>query len=446
MRTTIESRGTVEHYVAAFEHLESRRRHEPAWLKAARSRAMDLFAGRGFPTTRDEDWRFTNLAPVAEQAFGLADADASMPAEVVPRIAGLNGPVLVFVDGRFAPELSPGETLPEALAASDLATVLRTSPQAVEPHLTRYVSIVDRPLAALNTALFQDGAVVMVKPGAVIEGAIQLVFLSGGAGVAAYPRVLVVAGENSQVRIVETFVPGGDAPGFAFTNAVTEIAAAEGAVVEHYRVQREGASTFHVGLTHLHIGRSASASSHALAVGGQIARHDSVAVLAGQGADCTLNGLYLASGDQLLDNHTEIDHAKPNGTSHELYKGILAGRAKGVFNGRIKVRPDAQKTDAKQTNKTLLLSDEAQINTKPQLEIFANDVKCTHGATVGQLSQDAIFYLRSRGIGEADARSLLIRAFASDVLSRMRLEPVRTELDRLLASRLPGFPAERALA
>ena len=218
----------------------------------------------------------------------------------------------------------------------------------------------------------------------------------------------------------------------------------DGAVVEHCRLQRESDSAFHIGHTAFHLGRSSRSSSHAFAFGGRISRHDAVAVLGDEGADCTLNGLYLAGGSQLIDNHTEIDHATPHGTSHELYKGILGGRARGVFNGRIRVRPDAQKTDAKQTNKALLLSDEAQVNTKPQLEIFANDVKCTHGATVGQLSQDALFYLRARGIGVDDARSLLVRAFAADVTSRIALEPVRAELDRLLAARLPALLGEEA--
>jgi Fe-S cluster assembly protein SufD len=449
MRTTIQSRGTVERYVAAFELLEARRRHEPTWLRAARGRAMDLFTGVGFPTTQDEDWRFTNVSAIAGYAFAPAgDEGADMPAATaVPRVPGLQGAVLVFVDGRHAPGLSVAGSGESGLIVGDLATMVRESPELVEPHLARYVSIGNRPFAALNTALFDGGAVVSVRPGSIVEGAVQLVFLAGGrSGVATHPRVLVLAGANSQVRLVETFAAAGDGARDYFTNAVTEIVAAEGAVVDHYRVQREGDAAFHVGLTHMQLGRSASVSSHAVALGGLIARHDAVAVLAGQGADCTLNGLYLARGQQLLDNHTEIDHASPNGTSHELYKGILDGRARGVFNGRIKVRPDAQKTDAKQTNKTLLLSDEAQINTKPQLEILANDVKCTHGATVGQLSQEALFYLRSRGIGEADARSLLIRAFALDVISRIRLEPVRVELDRLLAGRLPGSLAEKAFA
>jgi Fe-S cluster assembly protein SufD len=227
------------------------------------------------------------------------------------------------------------------------------------------------------------------------------------------------------------------------TNAVTEIVLGGGSILDHCRLQRESERAFHIGHTQFQLGRSSRSSSLAIALGGQIARHDAVAVLGDEGADCTLNGLYLADGNRLIDNHTEIDHAKPHGTSHEIYKGILGGRARGVFNGRIRVRPDAQKTDAKQTNKTLLLSDDAQVNTKPQLEILANDVKCTHGATVGQLSQDALFYLRTRGIGIDDAKRLLVKAFAADVTSRVAIEPVREELDRLLAASLAGLLAGR---
>jgi Fe-S cluster assembly protein SufD len=445
MSTTTQSRNTAEHYAAAFERLEASRQHEPAWLRSARARAMDVFADLGFPTTKDEDWRFTNVSPISSHPFAPAgEVDIASRSLVVPSVPRLDGAVLVFVDGRFAPTLSRTGGQDPAIRVADLATIIRESPDVLEPHLARYAAAPGRPFAALNTALFEDGAVVVVEPGAVVEDTVQLVFLSSGDRVAIHPRVLVAAGAHSQVRVVETFTGAGD--GAYLVNAVTEIAAGEGAVVDHYRVQLEAASAYHVGLTHLQLARSSSASSFAAAIGARIARHDAVAVLSGQGADCTLNGLYLARDWQLVDNHTEIDHAAPNGTSHELYKGILAGRSRGVFNGRIRVRPDAQKTDAKQTNKTLLLSDEAQINTKPQLEIFANDVKCTHGATVGQLSQEALFYLRARGIGADDARDLLIRAFAADVTSRIRVEPVRAELDRLVAARLPGALAEGAVA
>ncbi len=446
--TTIHGRDAVAGYRALFDRLAAGRRNEPAWLRAAREAAMQALEGRGLPTTRDEDWRFTNVSPLTSRAFEPVAISGTSAAAGVARqsvIPGLPGPVLVFVDGRFAAGLSRMGTLPAGVQAGSLASVLENPPEWMEGALARDPSPAARPFGALNTALFEDGAYVFIAPGVVVDGAVQVVFVSSGtrATGSIQARAVVFAGENSQVRVVETFAGLGGSR--SFTNAVTEIASAEGSVVDHYRLQREADTSFHVGLTRLEIGRSSSISSLSVAMGGTLARHDAIARL-GLGADCTLNGLYLADGEQLVDNHTEIEHAMPNGTSHEVYKGILGGRARGVFNGRIKVRPDAQKTDAKQTNKTLLLSDEAQINTKPQLEIFANDVKCTHGATVGQLSADALFYLRARGIGADEARALLIRAFAADVVSKVRLEPVREDLDRLLSERLPGARAEKMVA
>jgi Fe-S cluster assembly protein SufD len=432
-------------YRSAFDRVEDTRAHEPAWLRTARRSAADAFERTGFPTTRDEEWRFTNVALITDSPFVPAPATEVSPEEaarfVVP---GLDGPVMVFVNGRLARALSSLDVPVAGLTASTLADAIERTPSALEPHLGRHTNLADRPFAALNTALFEDGALISIADNAVVEQAIQIVFLSTAtpAPAASHPRVLVVLGRNSQARVIETFAGIGPARGF--TNAVTEAVVGSGSVLDHYRLQRESDSAFHVGHTQFRLGRSSSSSSHSMAFGGLIARHDAVAVLADEGATCTLNGLYVADGLRLVDNHTEIDHAMPHGTSHEIYKGILAGRARGVFNGRIRVRPDAQKTDAKQTNKTLLLSDEAQVNTKPQLEIFANDVKCTHGATVGQLSDDALFYLRARGIGLDDARSLLVRAFLTDVTSRMALEPVRAELDRMLAAMLPAMLAPRA--
>jgi Fe-S cluster assembly protein SufD len=434
-------------YLSAFERIDAARQQDPAWLRATRRSAAGAFERLGFPTTRDEEWRFTNVAPIAETAFSAAPPAALSRDEAYRfAIPGLDGPVLVFVDGRFAPALSSPGANGQGVSVTSIAEALERDPSALEPHLGRYVAFTDRPFAALNTALFEDGALVSVADHVVAGQAVQVLFLSTATAAPAvsFPRALVLAGRNSQVKVVETYAALGTSRGF--TNAVTEVVAGPGAVVDHYRIQRESESAFHIGHTQFHLGRSATSSSHSLAFGGLIARHDAVAVLADEGADCTLNGLYLADGVRLIDNHTEIDHAMPHGTSHEVYKGILDGRARGVFNGRIRVRPDAQKTDAKQTNKTLLLSDNAQVNTKPQLEIFANDVKCTHGATVGQLSEDALFYLRTRGIGLDDARSLLVRAFATDVTGRIALEPVRSELDRLLAARLPGTLAEKAFA
>jgi Fe-S cluster assembly protein SufD len=438
---------TIDTYLATYDRVEASRRHEPTWLRDMRRASAAAFGKLGFPTTRDEEWRFTNVAPIADTRFvpapPAAVAQATVSSFVVP---GLPGPVMTFVNGRFAPRLStPGAPLAGVTVVS-LAEAILQNPASLQPHFGRHTDVTTRPFAALNTALFEDGALIAVADNTILGEAIQLVFLSTvtPAPAVSHPRVLVTLGRNSQARVVETFAAIGPARGF--TNSVTEVVVGDGAVLEHYRVQREAFSAFHIGHTQFQLGRASSSSSHAMSFGGLIARHDAVAVLGDEGADCTLNGLFLADGSQVIDNHTEIDHAMPHGTSHELYKGILGGRARAVFNGRIRVRPDAQKTDAKQTNKTLLLSDDAQIHTKPQLEIFANDVKCTHGATVGQLSEEALFYLRTRGIGLDDARSLLIRAFATDVTGRIGLGPVRAELDRLLAARLPGALAERAFA
>ena len=233
-----------------------------------------------------------------------------------------------------------------------------------------------------------------------------------------YPRCLIVLGERSQARVVETYVAAGDAA--YLTNAVTEVSVGESAVLDHYKVQQESEQAFHVGSMHVHAARSANFSSHSFALGGKLVRNDVIATLDGEGAEVTLNGLYLADGDRLVDNHTTIDHAQPHCPSHEIYKGILGGRATAVFNGKIIVRQDAQKTDAKQTNQALLLSDDALINTKPQLEIFADDVKCTHGAAIGQLDEDALFYLRARGLTYFEARDMLIHAFAGEVIDRVQ--------------------------
>jgi len=447
MPITTEGRNTLDAYVAAFGRLAAGRRAEPAWLRDARRRSLAALEWRGFPAPRDEDWRFTNVSALVSRPFELArpDGQPATPLEELS-VPGLGGALLVFVDGRHRPDLSRADSGASGLEIGSLREAIAGSNDLVARHLGRGVGLDERPFAALNTAFFEDGAFLRVDAHAVIEEPVQIVFLSTGSrpDSLSCPRVLVIAGPDSRLRLVETYLGSDGAAGL--TTAVTEIVAEDGAVVDHHRLQRESEEAFHIGLAQMHVGRNASVSSHAISLGGRIARHDAVAVLEGEGADCTLNGLYLADGSRLVDNHTEIDHAKPHGTSHELYKGILDGRARGVFNGRIRVRPDAQKTDAKQTNRTLILSDEAQINTTPRLEILANDVKCTHGATVGQLSDEALFYLQTRGIGKADARAMLIRAFAMEVTSRIRVAPLREELDRLLAAKLGGQATGGALS
>jgi Fe-S cluster assembly protein SufD len=346
----------------------------------------------------------------------------------------------VFVNGALARELSETSKT-TGFELKSLREVLQQDTGAIQAHLAKYADYEDHAFVALNTAFLDDGAFIRIPKNFVVEKPIHLIFVSaaGDEPAMAHPRVLLVAEPNSQATIVESYVSL--EPHNVFTNAVTEIVLGENAGIDHYKIERENSQSFHVATLQVHQNRSSRFSSHSITTGGGLARNDVNAVLDGEGCECTLNGLYMASDKQLIDNHTRIDHAKPHCTSHELYKGILDGQARGVFNGKIYVHQDAQKTDAKQTNKTLLLSEDAVINTKPQLEIFADDVKCTHGATVGQLAAEAIFYLRSRGIGRNDARSLLTFAFANDIIGRIKVEPVRKYLEETL---LAGRPhAER---
>lgn len=412
----------------------------PSWLHGIRKAAIARFAALGFPTTRQEEWRLTNVAPIASVPFKPAvpvDLDRSAIAELDGTSVG-DWPChrLVFVNGRYSARLSSGRPLPAGVIVESLAAALRDAPEKVEPHLTRYAGYADHAFRALNTAFIADGAFVYVPGGQRLEAPIHLLFVSTAPGEAtvSHPRNLLVVGAGSQATIVESYL--GRGRDVYLTNAVTELVVGENAVIDHYTVQRESEAAFHVATLQVHQDRSSSVVSHAISLGGALVRNDLTVVLDAEGSECTLHGLYVATGQQHVDHHTTIDHAKPHCTSSELYKGILGGRAKGVFNGRIVVRPDARKTDAKQTNKNLLLSDDAVIDTKPALEIFCNDVKCTHGATLGQLDRDTLFYLRSRGIAEEAARRLLIQAFASDIIDRITLEPIRTTLGELTLGRL----------
>ena len=440
MAYIVRSRPQTDAYLADFDRVAlTRAATEPVWLRDLRRKGIERFVDAGFPTTRDEEWKFTSVAPIADRTFVPAhDGRSRLTADQVEGWPGAPGSCrLVLVNGAYAPELSGGE-VPAGVQLSSLASVLATNPTAVEPYLGRFAPPDRQAFAALNTAFLRDGAFVCIPPGTIIERPILLLFVSVSPETASvsHPRVLIVAGDRSQVRIVESYVglPGEE----YFTNAVTEVVVGSGAVVDHYKLQQESRRAHHVGSMYVHGTRDAVFSSHSIAFGGALVRNDVVAVLDGEGGDCTLNGLYLADDRRLVDNHTTIDHAKPHCGSHEIYKGILSGHARAVFNGKIIVRPDAQKTDAKQTNKALLLSDDAQINTKPQLEIFANDVKCTHGAAVGQLDEDAIFYLRARGLDLPQARAMLIHAFAGDVLNGIRIETLRRSLEARLLSELPA--------
>jgi Fe-S cluster assembly protein SufD len=422
-----------ELYLVQFARFEKDQAAAPAWLRQLRHTAIDRFTELGFPGPRDEEWRFTSLRPLAEVAFRPAPA-RRVSAEDVRRVGCATGAGcrLVFVNGRFAADLSTLTGLPAGVRAGGLADALRTDGKTVEAHLARYARFHEQPFTALNTAFTADGAFLHLPKNAVVTEPIQLLFITTGGDEAtvSHPRTLVLADTHSQARVVQCYVGLGE--DVYFTNAVTEVVLAPGAVVDHYKLQRESKRAFHIETLQVRQDRASNFGSHAVTFGGGLVRNEVNAVLDAEGCECTLNGLYQADDRQHIDNHTFIDHAKPNCASHELYKGILDGRAHGVFNGKIFVRQDAQKTDAKQTNQTLLLSDDAVINTKPQLEIFADDVKCTHGATVGQLSAEALFYFRSRGVGVEEARRILTFAFANDVIRRVQVEPLRHQLEELL--------------
>jgi Fe-S cluster assembly protein SufD len=406
----------------------------PGWLRDLRQRGADRFAALGFPTVRQEEWRFTNVAPIADSTFRLAEKTPTNAAELTARVKIVDAAArIVILNGQFAPELSSLDKLPRGLVAGSLANAIAHN----RPEVTHlgHMAWEQAPFVALNTAFLEDGAFVGIAPHAVIEQPIHIVVINGGAGrTMAHPRTLIVSGTNSQARIAQTFL--GAAGESHFTNAVTEVSAGENAILDLYTDQREIDTAYHVAALYIHLQRNAIVKSRAVTLGGKLVRNDIVGVLGGEGAHVALDGVYLVDGDRLVDNHTTIDHALPHCTSHELYKGILDGTAKAVFNGRIIVREDAQKTDSKQTNRALLLSDSATINSNPQLEIFADDVKCTHGAAIGQLDDEAMFYLRARGLTERDARYMLIHAYAGEVLEGITVEPLRQQLERELFMQL----------
>ena len=425
----------VAGFLAEFERFQ-REAGGPAAVQALRRLAIERFAALGFPTSRQEQWRQTNVAPIAQGTFHRPESD---PEAVEPeQIAPFDFPAaarLVFVDGRFSARLSSLGSLPEGTVVTSLAQALERVPEKVEPWLGQLAGFDDHPFVALNTAFLRDGAFVWVPRNAMF-GPVHLLFLSSsedGRATVSFPRNLIVTGEGSRLSLVETYAGSG-----AYFNCpVTEMAVGPNSVVDHYKVQRESRDAFHMATFQLQGDRDSVPSSHSIALGGALVRNDVNAVLDGEGIDCVLNGLYLLDGSQFVDNHMRVEHAKPHCASHELYKGVLDGKSRSIFNGLIHVHKGAQKTDAKQSNRNLLLSRDAVANSNPQLEIYADDVKCTHGSTVGQLDDDAIFYLRSRGIGKEAARSLLTYAFASDIVERIKVEPVRRDLEEFLFARLP---------
>ena len=410
----------------------------PAWLDELIRSGIDRFAAVGFPKPKDEEWRFTNFAPVMNTKF-----EPAVPAQLSPDDIARFGmrreaaAELVFVNGFFAPSLSKTPaTLPRGVRAQTLADALAAEGDHLRRHLGRHAGIEKNPFVALNTGFLRDGAYVFIPRGTTLRQPIHLMFVStargAGSPAAAHPRVLVVAEEGAEATVVESYV-GAD-EGVYFTNAVTEIVAGAGSRVDHYKVQEESRRAYHVAAMQVTLERSAVFISHSATLGGKLTRNNLECVMGGERADATLNGLVILGGDQHADNHTTLDHASPHCPSHELYKHVLDGKSSAVFKGKILVRQPAQKTDSKQNSKSLLLSSDATMNSQPALEIYADDVKCTHGSTTGPVDEDMVFYLRTRGVSLEAARHLLTYAFAADVTRRIKVDAVRERLESFIAS------------
>jgi len=431
--------GTANAFLQGVSRLESKvNGHHPSWLNSLRRSAFEWVGVHGFPTAKDEAWKHTRVAPILEIPFAPAEPGARRalsPGDVIELAGELGGPRLVFVNGYFVPELSALKSLPEGVKLGSLASVFAQEGEALESLLWRRFRERPQAFTALNIALGEDGAFIRIPAHTTVEEPIHLVFISdaGVTPLVSHPLSVVFAGTGSRATIVETHT--GIAGSIYLSNTVTEIVLDEGAVVDHYKVQNEAESAFHLGLMDVRQGRASRLSAHSVALGAALARHEVKVTLEAPEAQVALNGLYLPRGRQHLDNPTTIEHAAPHCTSRELYKGVVDGHGRGIFDGRIVVRPGAMKTDASQTNKNLLLSAAAQAYTRPRLEIFADDVKCAHGAAVGQLDDEALYYLRTRGIPQQQARDLLTYAFASEMVELIQVPPLRCRVQQMLAAR-----------
>ncbi len=438
-----ETTTSTANFLAAFEaeHWDG-----PAWLAERRRVAIERFSLLGFPTAKNEEYKYTSLAKLDKTSWRHADGSAPVAAGALKGAdyRGLEGPRAVFVDGRFRSELSKLSALPNGLAVASMAELLASDPASLEGHLTRYADFEAHATTALNTALFTDGVFIHVADKVVLDQPLHIAWVATGeAETVSHPRTLIHAGRESQAQVIETHISLAD--GAHWTNPVTEIVSEEAARLEHFKVQQQSLEAIHTGRIEMLEERNGYISTISLSLGAALARNDINITLDDEGCECALDGLFVVSGKQHVDHHTQIDHAKAHCNSHQLYKGVLGGESHGVFNGKIVVRQDAQKTDAIQNNKNLLLSTKAEIDAKPQLEIDANDVRCTHGATIGQLDADALFYLRARGIPRQQARNLLVYAFAADLLERITVEPLRLHFERLLMQTLGQDPdAEEA--
>lgn len=427
-----------EWYISNFNEFERRLnggKENPIHIK--RKEALSNFSRLEFPTIKDEEWKYTSLAPLLKYNFNSAHEKKVISKDLIKSLLfnEMEHSLIVFVNGRYSAENSTLLNLPKGVVVGSIADEIKKNNPILLKHFGKYADYRNHIFTALSTAYTDDGAFIYVPAGKIVEEPIHIIFYtdSGKEKILTQPRNLFVAEKNSQVTIIEHYV--GNEDEIYFTNSVTEIVAEENAIVDHIKLQEESKRAFHIARMEVDQERNSNFSSHMISTGAELTRNEFNAKFNDEGSECTLNGLYMIDGTQLFDAHTLMDHAKPHCNSHEHYKGILDDKSRGVFNGKIIVRQDAQKTNAFQENNSILLSDEALVNTKPQLEIFADDVKCSHGATIGQMDEDAKFYLKSRGIGEEASKGILLHAFASDVITSIKIESIRNYIEKIITAK-----------
>lgn len=437
----------INHYLDSFQQVCNQFAGDG--LESVRNTGFDTFRARGFPGPREENWKYTDVRPIASGSFSLPrDISDTVDRGTVnnARLPGTDCHELVFINGYFAAEHSSTRNLPAGVLVQGLAEAATHHHALLGKHLTHYADAIDSSFTALNTAFIRQGCLMFIPEGTSLVKPLHLLYLSGGhkESFVSHPRNLLILAAGARATVIESYIGLDD--GKYFTNTVTEVCVQEGASLQHYKIQLEGRGCYHVGTFGIRQEQDSLLESQSIALGGALVRNDIRARLAGAGAGIKLNGLYLADGKQHIDNHTRVDHEQPRTRSEENYHGVLNGHARGVFNGKVVVHKNAQKTEAAQNNANLLLSDTAEVDTKPELEIYADDVKCAHGATVGQLDQNMIFYLRSRAIDDNTARSLLTYAFADAILREIGTVPLRQRLEQLVMGRLPDAALIREFA
>lgn len=428
----------IQQYLNDFEKLDDNVKAD--WFSEQRQSALKLFQETGFPRTRQENWKYTDTRPIAKKTFSSLESEpVSISTDEINniRFKDLDSYELVFVNGVYSEEHSNINNLPEAVIIENMATALAKDNDLLAKHLAQYADSNISPFTALNTAFIQHGTYINVPKNTVLKKPITIFYLAknNGQAFASHPRNLIVMGEHSEATLIENYIGLDDAD--YFTNAVTEVSLSASAILKHYKIQQESLNAYHIGNLNVMQDKDSRLESNSVSLGGSLVRNDIHGQLAAEGAEIIMNGLYMTNDRQHVDNHTRVDHLKPNTHSSENYRGVLNGRSRAVFNGKVVVHPKAQKIEAYQDNANLLLSDDAEIDTKPELEIYADDVKCSHGATVGQLDENAMFYLQSRAIDEDTARSLLTFAFADEVIRDISFSPVRNRLEYLIVGQLP---------